>query len=263
VTTTTSPESPQRARSLIARISQIEWIAAAVAVVVLAILVAVEPDIVEAPFASTRAIVFTFGGTAIAAVALVLMLRANVHPVVRLVVLGVPLVIVSWWLISPYFIDDVVNDEFSTSIAEQQQASEAPAATPTTASPDSGPTSAASTVPTTAAPTGPTLLAAGQFVGLAGHDGTGDAGVFRLENGSQALRFENFNIENGPDLEVYVVPGRDQRNLAPGSVHLGSLRGNIGDQTYDLADPLAPGDWTVLVWCEAFSVEFVAASLTI
>lgn len=250
----TSPSAVEQPPKLWARISRLEWIAAAIAAITLAVLVALKPDILEAPFASTRAIVFTFGGTIIAAVAFVLMLRANVHPLVRLAVLGVPFVVVSWWLISPYFIDDVVNDEFSTSISEQQAAPK-PVDTTTPSVPSSQ--------PGTTAPKQPTLLGAGQFVGLAGHEGTGDAGIFELEGGKQVLRFENFDIERGPDLEVYVVPGRDQRSLAPGSKHLGSLRGNVGDQTYDLAQPLAAGEWTVLVWCEAFSVEFVAASLTI
>jgi len=26
---------------------------------------------------------------------------------------------------------------------------------------------------------------------------------------------------------------------------------------------VSPGSWTVLVWCEAFTVEFVGASLTV
>jgi hypothetical protein len=244
-------EAPPESPTLWARISRLEWIAAAVAVVTLAVLVALEPDILEAPFASTRAIVFTFGGTIVAAVALVLMLRANVHPVVRLLVLGIPFVVVTWWLLSPYFVDDVVNDDFSTSISAQQSAP----TTPTTSAP--------STAPASVAPAGPVLLGTGAITGLAGHDGTGDAGVFEVDNGRHVLRLENLDIENGPDLELYVVPGRDQRAPAPGAMHLGPLRGNVGNQTYDLTEPLAAGDWTVLVWCEAFSVEFVAASLTI
>jgi hypothetical protein len=251
---TATSQAAEQSPKLWARVSPLEWAVGAIVVITLAVLVALEPDILEAPFASTRAIVFTFGGTMVAAVALVLMLRADVHPLIRLVVLGVPLVVVSWWLISPHFIDDVVNDEFSTSISEQQAAPKR-AGTTTTSAP--------STAPGTAAPKQPTLLGAGQFVGLAGHEGTGDAGVFERDDGNQVLRFENFDIERGPDLELYVVPGRDQRSPGAGSMHLGPLRGNVGNQTYELTEPLAAGDWTVLVWCKAFSVEFVAASLTV
>ncbi|HVJ98140.1 MAG TPA: hypothetical protein VNC41_15020, partial [Acidimicrobiia bacterium] len=193
---TASPEAAQPTPTLWARISPLEYGAVALAAITLAVLVALKPDILEAPFASTRAIIFTFGGTIIAAVAFLLMLRANVHPLVRLAVLGVPFVIVSWWLISPYFIDDVVNDEFSTSISEQQAA---PKRTNPTAP------SVPSTTPGTSVPQQPRLLGAGKFVGLAGHEGTGDAGVFELDRGNQVLRFENFDIERGPDLELYVV----------------------------------------------------------
>lgn len=108
------------------------------------------------------------------------------------------------------------------------------------------------------------LLAAGQFVGLAGHSGTGDAGLFRNLDGSLVVRFENFDIENGPDLEVYVVPGADQTSLAVESLHLGALKGNVGDQNYDLPTGSAlAGDHTVLIWCDAFDVEFVAATLRV
>ncbi len=109
------------------------------------------------------------------------------------------------------------------------------------------------------------LLGAGRFVGLAGHSGTGDAGIFRNPDGSLVLRFENFDIENGPDLEVYLVPGADQTSLPEGSIALGALEGNIGDQNYELpaGTELAPGAYTALVWCEAFSVEFVGATIVI
>lgn len=248
-------------RKLLSRISPLEWAVAAVAAMVLAVLVAIEPDILDAPFASTRSVALTFGGTALAAIALVVMLRRRVSPLLRVAVLGLPFIALQWWLISPIFLDDVVDEEFATSIGEQEVA--VPRTPPTTsAAPPEDP--APSSPATTAPPSGPVLLGAGQFVGLAGHEGRGDAGVFRLEDGAQVLRFENFDIENGPDLDVYVVPGLDQRSRAEGSMHLGALRGNVGDQTCELPDAgLAPGDWTVLVWCEAFSVEFVAASLTI
>ena len=50
-----------------------------------------------------------------------------------------------------------------------------------------------------------------------------------------------------------------------GSIHLGALKGNVGDQTYELppGTELAPGAYTALVWCEAFSVEFVGATVAV
>jgi hypothetical protein len=241
-------------------------VAAAVAIVTV-LLVVVEPDVLEAPFASTRATVFTVGGTLLAALALVVMLRLRVPPPIRILVLGVPFVVTSWWLVSPYFRDEVVDDQFETSIADATVTSTtAPAAgSPTTAPGSTASGAPPSTAPASTAPSGPRLLGAGSFVGLAGHEGTGDAGFFELPDGSLVLRLERFDIENGPDLRLYVVPGADEVTPGEGAVDLGQLRGNVGDQTYELPGDLSleGGDWTVLVWCEAFSVEFVAATVPV
>jgi hypothetical protein len=276
----------------------VEIIVGAVIAAGLLLLVLVEPDILEAPFENWRTLLFTFGGTALAAIAYVVMLRFRVPAVARVVVLVVPFAIVNWWLLSPYFIDDVVDEGFSASISEQLGTADetpttpAPAeleedstagSTPATAAVEeeaegsdeaaaeeesaSGETTTTTTAPatTTTVPSGPVLLGAGQFVGLAGHSGTGDAGLFQNPDGSLVLRFENFDIQNGPDLEVYLVPGADQTSLSEGSIHLGALKGNIGDQNYELppGTELGPGAYTALVWCEAFSVEFVGATIEI
>ncbi len=274
------------ARTLIGRITRLEMMTAALIAAVMLVLVVVEPNILEAPFENERTLLFTFGGTALAAVAFVAMVWLRVPGVIRVIVLVVPFVFVNWWLISPYFIDDVVEESFSTSISEQVATVATPDATvaPTTpevtaddaaiaptesAVPDESvqETSPAATVPAEVEPppSGPVLLGAGQFVGLAGHSGVGDAGIFQSPDGSLVLRFENFDIENGPDLEVYLVPGADQISVPDGSIHLGALKGNIGDQNYELpaGTELAPGAYTALVWCEAFSVEFVGATIVV
>jgi hypothetical protein len=287
------------------RISRLEWAAAAVTALAGIALVVVEPAILEAPFENTRTITFTVGGTVAAAVALVVMLRLRVPSPLRVVVLGVPFLAVSWWLVSPFFIDDVVHDEFETSIAAaseqfgtRQTDAEPPAtvgqpdpgapatvvqpgaepppagggSASTTATSAPGPASPTESVPpsdrgstTPAEPVGPVLLGAGQIAGLAGHEGTGVAGVFRLDDGSHVLRLEHLDIQNGPDLHLYVVPGADQTSPGEGSLYLGALRGNVGDLTYELPPDFTPtpGSWTVLVWCEAFDVEFVAATVLV
>ena len=273
------PPAVSLVRQLIGRISRVELIVGGVIAAIMGLLVIIEPDILEAPFENAQTILFTFGGTALAGAALVVMLWLRVPPAVRLIVLVVPFAIVNWWLISPYFIDDTVDEGFSTSISQQlggggaQPGSGAtgdqtdPTDSPTTTLP---PTDSEPATPDPAdeeppaEPSGPVLLGAGEFVGLAGHDGTGDAGLFQNPDGSLLLRFENFDIDNGPDLEVYLVPGPDQTSLADGSIHLGRLKGNIGDQNYEFPPDtdLPPGDYTALVWCEAFSVEFVGATIS-
>ena len=285
-----APESLPR--QLIGRITRVEILIGAVIAAVMLVLVLIEPNILEAPFENERTILFTVGGTVLAALAFVAMLWLRVPAAIRVIVLVVPFAFVNWWLISPYFIDDVVNEEFSTSISEQlEPAAEAPAAPaaeaetpaapePAQDDPAAAPDEPAENEPVSEAPpateapaedqapappSGPVLLGAGQFVGLAGHDGTGDAGLFQNPDGSLVLRFENFDIENGPDLRVYLVPGADQTSLPDGAIGLGDLEGNIGDQNYELppSTELTPGEYTALVWCEAFSVEFVGATITV
>jgi hypothetical protein len=273
--------SDSTARTWIARITRLEIVVAAVIGAVMLVLVLIEPDVLEAPFENERTLLFTVGGTLLAAVAFVAMLWLRVPAIVRVIVLVVPFVLVNWWLISPYFVDDVVDEAFSTSISEQTvvdndlpvvvpSETTAPPAAATPPTPQEAAAPAAGEPiepePQPAAPSaGPVLLGAGQFVGLAGHSGTGDAGIFENPDGSLVLRFENFDIENGPDLEVYLVPGPDQVSLVDGSIPLGALEGNIGDQTYELppGTELAPGAYTALVWCEAFSVEFVGATIAV
>lgn len=268
-----------RISSLISRVTRLEIVIAVFVAATMVVLVAVEPDILEAPFENSRTVGFTFGGTLLAAIALAGMLRYSVPPLVRIAVLVLPFVLVNWWLISPYFRDEVVDEAFATSIDAQTQLDSSPvtsapgpeASAPVSASP--APDATASTVAddaleppaTTSTPAGPVLLGAGRFVGLAGHSGTGDAGIFRDVDGSHVLRFENFDIENGPDLAVYLVPGADQTSLPDGSIPLGELKGNIGDQNYVLppGTELVPGAYTALVWCEAFAVEFVGATVVI
>jgi hypothetical protein len=228
----------------------------------LLVLVALEPDILQAPFESVRAVVVTFGGALLVVVAVGVMIRLGVRPVVRLIVVGIPTLAVSAWLLVPFFVNERVYEDFATSIATEQTRppSEAPPAPDAAVDPASPTTS--ETVPL---PAGPRLLGSGTFVGLAGHDGTGDAGIFRLDDGSLVVRLENLDIDNGPDLELYLVPGEASYSPGDGSQHLGALKGNIGDQTYEVPGDFAvpPGPWTVLVWCEAFTVEFVGASLTV
>ncbi|NNF09770.1 MAG: DM13 domain-containing protein [Acidimicrobiia bacterium] len=275
--------SDSLASRLIRRITRLEMIVAAVIAAIMLVLVVLEPRILEAPFENSRTLLFTVGGTILAGIALVAMLWLRVPPVVRLVVLVVPFAIVNWWLISPYFMDDVVAEDFSGSIAEQLATSDAETQTTAVPPSDDEPVTSTTAAPTDdpaatsdddpaepteeeppPAPTGPVLLGAGEFIGLAGHTGTGDAGIFESPDGSLVLRFENFDIQNGPDLEVYLVPGTDQTSLADGSIHLGELKGNIGDQNYELPEGTElSGAYTVLVWCEAFSVEFVGATIDI
>ena len=108
-------------------------------------------------------------------------------------------------------------------------------------------------------------LASGQFHSGA-HETKGMATVFQLADGKKTLRLTNFATSNGPDVHVYLVAATDAKDNAAvtnaGFVDLGSLKGNIGDQNYQLpvnADLVKYR--AVTIWCKRFSVNFGTAPL--
>ena len=111
----------------------------------------------------------------------------------------------------------------------------------------------------------PVKVAEGAFKGLA-HETKGQASVYRLPEGKKVLRFSGFETSNGPDVHVYLVAaevekGNDAVKQA-GFIDLGSLKGNKGDQNYDLpADADLSKYKTVSVWCARFGVNFATAPL--
>lgn len=89
------------------------------------------------------------------------------------------------------------------------------------------------------------------------HQTSGSALVVET-NGKKYLRFENFEATNGPDLKVYLSTDLSNEDY----VSLGELKGNIGDQNYELTQEIDFEKYdTVLIWCEAFSVLFGSAEL--
>ena len=108
-------------------------------------------------------------------------------------------------------------------------------------------------------------LASGQFHSGA-HETKGTATVFQLADGKKTLRLTDFATSNGPDVHVYLVAADDAKDndavSKAGFIDVGSLKGNIGDQNYDLP---ANADLTkyraVTIWCKRFSVNFGTAPL--
>jgi len=108
-------------------------------------------------------------------------------------------------------------------------------------------------------------LASGQFHNGA-HETKGMAAVFQLADGKKTLRLTNFETSNGPDVHVYLVAATDAKDndsvTKAGFVDLGSLKGNIGDQNYELpADADLAKYRAVTIWCKRFSVNFGTAPL--
>ena len=171
---------------------------------------------------------------------------------------------VGWWLLSPLWINVEVSESFPTAPASVPTGSSAPVVQdqPTTVSVQAGPTQV-STTPAAAM----IMLAQGSFYNVA-HAGSGHAGVYQLADDSRILRFENFSVENGPDLYVYLVPVNPVPDGVgseiPGSFNLGRLKGNLGDQNYEIPADLDLSQYqSVVIWCQAFSVPFSAAPLAL
>lgn len=98
------------------------------------------------------------------------------------------------------------------------------------------------------------------------HKSTGLASVYRLADGTRTLRFTDFETSNGPDVRVYLVAADDAKDSATvtqsGFVEIGALKGNIGDQNYELPADLDLTRYrSVTIWCKRFSVNFGTAPL--
>lgn len=107
-----------------------------------------------------------------------------------------------------------------------------------------------------------TLLARGRFQDVA-HEASGTASVIRRASGGTVLTLTSLEVDNGPDLRVYLVagPARDESEVDVFE-DLGALKGNTGDQQYVIPRGLDVGDYsTAVIWCRAFSVNFARAPL--
>src|SRR5829696_6951439 len=108
-------------------------------------------------------------------------------------------------------------------------------------------------------------LATGQFHSGA-HETKGTATVFQLADGKKTLRLTNFETSNGPDVHVYLLAAADAKDndtvKNAGYVDLGSMKGNIGDQNYDVPANVDLAKYrAATIWCARFSVNFGTAPL--
>jgi len=108
-------------------------------------------------------------------------------------------------------------------------------------------------------------LAAGQFHSVA-HETHGTATIQDVGGGRRVLRLTEFATSNGPDVRVYLVAAADAGDnetvTKAGFVELGRLKGNEGDQNYEVPDDLDLTRYrAVTIWCRRFSVNFATAPL--
>ena len=98
------------------------------------------------------------------------------------------------------------------------------------------------------------------------HRGSGQATVYRGPDGGHLLRLENLDVTNGPDLHVILSPHQDPIEVSEikdgGYIDLGKLKGNQGNQNYQIPDDVdISSQQSVVIYCKPFQVIFSVASL--
>lgn len=101
------------------------------------------------------------------------------------------------------------------------------------------------------------LLRSGNFTSQ--QHGTEARGLAKIisVNDNPFLRFENFNVTNGPDLHVYFTNGQDINS----GMDLGTLKGNMGAQNYFLGGIANQYD-TVVIASKPFGTIYATSNLT-
>ena len=185
-----------------------------------------------------------FGLVFLAAAALALRIRALLWPLA----IGYAIVAVAAGVlvIAPALIDNKVDEQIVTG---------APASTPRAAGKPDGESQSRG------APERNVQIASGRFSSIA-HDSMGKAAVVELPSGARKLTLSDFETDPGPDLRLYVSTSDPADGDLGRFRDLGALKGNVGDQQYDLSRDVRIARYsTVVVWYRAFSVAFTSAPL--
>ncbi|WP_372493608.1 DM13 domain-containing protein [Micromonospora alfalfae] len=161
-----------------------------------------------------------------------------------------------WKLFTDTYVDEAIPGAGTASAAPTPASATAESSTPAPA------TSAAT-------PAANEILTAGEFV-THEHRTTGSAEIHRLADGRHQLVIRDLNTSNGPDLRVWLTDQPVVRGTAGWRVfddgvwvELAKLKGNRGNQVYELPASVKPGDFrSVSIWCKRFAVSFGAADLT-
>lgn len=102
----------------------------------------------------------------------------------------------------------------------------------------------------------PVAVSSGAFSSL-DHPTSGEAYLVVQPDGSRLLRIENLDTDNGPDLRVVLSTAEVGSGSYDDLVELGGLKGNIGNQNYEIpADLDLSSVRSVVIWCERFSAPF-------
>lgn len=175
------------------------------------------------------------------------------HPMIRLAILGIALLGFSstFYFMAPLFVAELATGGYPT-------LAYLPTYTPLPPSPTTQPTEPAQAMQGT-------LIAEGSFYQVA-YQGKGVAAVYQAEDGQRVLHLDDFEVQDGPDLHVYLVEEDAIEELNAmdmvGAVDLGVLQASSGEQSYLIPAGLELGDFAlVLIWCVPEETPYTAAQL--
>jgi hypothetical protein len=176
---------------------------------------------------------------------------------------GVVTVLIAFLAFRPdkLFVDDVVDESLSEAFPADTTSTTS-TTTPVETTDTTVPSSSTTTSTTTETPNEPIAVSTGEFYGI-DHSASGTATIYE-QDGSYVLRFEDdTDIQNGPDLYVWLLSSADFEGSPADFIDLGTLKGNVGGQNYQLPPDFDPAiHQSVLIWCLRFSVPFAAAPLS-
>lgn len=213
---------------------------------------------------------------------------------IGLVALVLVIVPISWWLVSPLFIDNEVDEMFPFALPAIEEIAQMadgdkmalldevmaqvndPAVMDTMSNDDKAEVEERVRLLSAAMPdkpmddTMPTpiadewqVVATGSFQDADDfHRGSGQATIYQ-QGDTRILRFEEFSVTNGPDLHVLLVENIDATSAAEmgAFVDLGALKGNIGNQNYEIPADVDQSQYRgVMIYCQPFHVVFATAA---
>jgi len=150
------------------------------------------------------------------------------------VLIGAPVLVGTWWAFRPekLFINQKVNEAAPTALSGEPEA-----------------------------------LYTGKLEGSL-HQTTGRATIYKTADGKHYLRLSDFATSNGPDVHVLLARSDDKtlnQEIVKDkldSIELGALKGNQGDQNYDLPATADLNQYqAVVIYCERFHAIFGVARL--